>query len=292
MLPVLFTFALFAIHGLTTPVNPIKPSGAPKGDGPNDDAPCGTYAACGPPGLHYWNTLQTTLTQANPVDRTDGLAIFKQYYAVQFSRIPYFAGPIIQAEFVSHGFDPKLLDPWETLSRVKPGGAPDPFAAAYHHGFDTKNGLIVAYSNDRNLDTHKKLEYGEILYQTWKVIQARQQGGPLPDLKTIVRQGVTTHETLTVLFTMYRAARLPLGQNTWYKWTETDQPSFFWALLGTDNVHGVLQLLNDHAAEIGKKEITEVWTRWNQPANPDIWIEIRPATWINHLVMTDPGAES
>ncbi|KAL8664441.1 MAG: hypothetical protein Q9202_002991 [Teloschistes flavicans] len=287
MLPLLFTFVLFAVNGLTSPVGSAKPSGAPKGDGPNDDAPCTTYAACGPPGLHHWNTLQTTLSQANPVDRTDGLAIFQQYYAAQYSRIPYFAGPNIQPDLRAHGFDPSVFDPWETICRLTPGGGLDPFAAAYHHGFDTKNGLIVAYSNDRNLDTQKKLGYGEILYQTWKAIQAKQQGGPISDLKTIVRQGVTTPETLTVLQTMYTARRLPTDQNTWYGWTETDQRDFFWALLGTDNVHGVLELLTDHAAEMGKKEITEIWTRWSQPLNPDIWIEIRPATWINDLVAPD-----
>ncbi|KAL8690072.1 MAG: hypothetical protein Q9218_004400 [Villophora microphyllina] len=290
MLRIVLSIALLTVVCLTTPVNPATPArstAAPKGDGPNDDAPCKTYADCGPIGLRHWNTLQATIMQENPQDGRDGDYLFPSWYAVQLSRIPYFAGPILQMDLRGHGFDPKLLDPWETTARVKLYGAPDPYAAAYHHGFDTKNGLIVAYSNDRSLDTQKKLNYGEILYHTWKTLQTRQKGSPISTLKTIIRQGVTTPETLNVLHTLYTGRQLPMDQQMWYQWTELDQEYYFWALLGTDNVLGVLELLNGHANEIGKKEITEIWTRWARPANPDIWIEVREATWMRDVVLTE-----
>lgn len=254
-----------------------------QGDGPSDDAPCKSYASCGPLGLHNWNILQTTLLQPNPQDRTDGPAKFQMYYAVQLSRVPYFAGPLLQRDLVDHGFDPTLLTSWETIARTGPNGAPDPFAAAYHNGFDTKNGLLIAYSNNRAMDTQKRLPWSELMYNTYKAISTQQKGGPISNLKTIIRQGVTTPGTVAVLRAMYNGRQLPTDQQTWYQWTEDDQRDFFFALLGTDNVSGVLMLLNYHAAELGKKEITEIWTRWSQPANPDIWIEIRPATWMNDV---------
>ncbi|KAL8731699.1 MAG: hypothetical protein Q9181_004220 [Wetmoreana brouardii] len=258
------------------------------GDGPSDDAACQTYASCGPPGLRIWNTMQTTLMQQNPVDRTDGLARFQNYYGVQLSRVPYLAGFAIRGDLVGHGFDPKLLDSWETVSRARPRAAPDPWAAAYNNGFDTKNGLLVAYSNNRTRDSVpalNQLPWSELMYQTWKVIQTQQKGGPISNLRTVVRQGVTTPGTLEVLKTMYKSRQLTTdqGDQKWYQWTEANQREFFFALLGTDNVKGVLWLLNDHAAEIGKKEITEIWTRWTEPANPDIWIEIAPADWLNFM---------
>lgn len=40
--------------------------------------------------------------------------------------------------------------------------------------------------------------------------------------------------------------------------------------MGTDNVKGVVFLLNDHSVEMGRKIITEVWTRWDTDF-PDIW---------------------
>lgn len=36
----------------------------------------------------------------------------------------------------------------------------------------------------------------------------------------------------------------------------------FCALFGTDNVKGRVWLLNDYAVEMGRKTISEIWTRW------------------------------
>lgn len=49
---------------------------------------------------------------------------------------------------------------------------------------------------------------------------------------------------------------------------------FFYAFLGTDNVKGTVYLLNDHPVALGKKIITEIWTR----ATPhfDMWINLGP----------------
>ncbi|KAL8948198.1 MAG: hypothetical protein Q9222_005589 [Ikaeria aurantiellina] len=270
MVRFLFYSTLFAITHSAFAAN-----GPPQGDAQSDDDFCPSYARCGSNGLKYWNMLQTTIGQVAPVDRTDGLPIFTSHYGVQPAKQATDM-KTIQQDLIVHGFDPILLSGWETISKDPQTGAWDLPHAPYDNDFDTKNGLLVANGNYRNWDSQKKLPWSEIIYQTWQVAQAHQdEGGPISNLKTIVRKHVVNDGTLDVLETLYRTRQLSMGQRdtTWYKWTEEDQPYFFYALLGTDNVKGVVWLLNDHASEIGKKEITEIWTRWPEEV-PDIWIEV------------------
>ncbi|KAL8708109.1 MAG: hypothetical protein Q9220_006963 [cf. Caloplaca sp. 1 TL-2023] len=248
----------------------------PQRDAQSDDDVCSTYAQCGTDGLKYWNMLQTTIAQAAPIDRADGLPIFTKFYAAQPTKQPDDM-QTIQQDLINHGFDSNLLSGWETVSKDPRTGASDPPPAAYDNDFDTKNGLLVANGNYRNWDSQKQLPWSEIIYQTWQVAQAHQEGGgPISNLKTIARKNVVNEGTLDVLESLYQTLRMSMGQGdtTWYKWTEEDQPYFFYALLGTDNIKGIIWLLNDHASAIGRKEITEIWTRWPGEV-PDMWIEIR-----------------
>ncbi|KAL8962402.1 MAG: hypothetical protein Q9183_005162 [Haloplaca sp. 2 TL-2023] len=145
------------------------------------------------------------------------------------------------------------------------------------NGFDTRSGLILCYANSRTLDSQKKLPFSELLYQTWKTIQRHQRGGPLSTLRTIVRQGVTLPATLDVIAEIYQRFRLPPDTMTWYPWTEAETREAFYALLGTDSLVGVVILLRFHVMEVGRKEVTTIWTRRAEGANLDIWIEIWPA---------------
>ncbi|KAL8637113.1 MAG: hypothetical protein Q9228_005579 [Teloschistes exilis] len=250
---------------------------ANQGDRQSDDDVCHSYSACGPPGLKYWNILHTTLQQPSPADRSDGAAIFSVNYDVTFPE-DVFSTSSIAPDLVKHGFDLKLLINWATTSKDPKTGLSNSRWPAYVNDFDTKNGLIIAQSNYREFDRCKSLPWSEIIYYTWQVVQSRQQGFPISNLRTIIRKEVVNPGTQTVLQALYDSRRMKTraGDNTWYKWTEADQMYSFYALLGTDNVKGVVWLLNDHAAAIGKKEITEIWTRWGAQ-NPDLWIEIRPA---------------
>ena len=246
------------------------------GDRQDDDTFCQSYNDCGQTGLGYWNTLQTTLMQTSPVDRTDGLAKFLPAYIVQPSQLIY-SNENIQQDLTTHGFNAKEIQAWETIS-IDPETHQAEEYGAYDNSFDTKNGLIIANANYRSLDSQKTLPWSEIIYQTWKKIQAQTPGRSISNLRTVVRRQVVNTGTVNVLAALYKARGLSpkAGDSTWYKWTEADSPYFFFALVGTDNVKGVIWLLNDHAAEIGKKEITEIWTRWPN-LSPDIWIIIDAA---------------
>ncbi|KAL8896318.1 MAG: hypothetical protein Q9207_007764 [Kuettlingeria erythrocarpa] len=219
--------------------------------------------------------LQVTLMSRSPVDRTDGKERFRAGYVVKQSGSP----PILdtlEKDLVAHGFDPNTLGAFEVFSINPHDNLPDD-DSAYDNYFDTVHGIIVANMNFNALDTRRDLNWSEIMYQTWQRVndEYTKARGPISNLRAVVQKTVTNLGTRTVLKTMYDTLRLPINQGdpNWYSWTETKAPQFFMALLGTDNVKGTIWLLNDHAAEIGKKEITTIWTRWTNKF-PEIWIEI------------------
>ncbi|KAI4134871.1 MAG: hypothetical protein LQ341_005954 [Variospora aurantia] len=253
------------------------------GDNQNYDEFCSSYNDCGRTGEKLWNTLQRTLGKRYLIDRNDGIT-FQRYYGVEPSEEPFDVGRILW-DLLAHKFDVKLLTGWETLSKSQTTGELDRPMGAYDNDFDTRNGLIVANSNDRRWDSQKQLPWSELMYQTWQVVSAKQGGGPIANLRTVVRKQVNNLGTQAVLRYLYWLRRLSVNQGdpNWYTWSETEYPPFFLALIGTDNVKGVVWLLVDHAKEIGKKEISEIRTRWTEQ-DPDIWIEIRPAAeWPKYL---------
>ncbi|KAL9626258.1 MAG: hypothetical protein Q9204_007449 [Flavoplaca sp. TL-2023a] len=264
----------------------------------DDDLYCLSYAGCGPDGLKYWNTLHTTLSQANPVENfPNGKPIFDQYYGVAPSESP---NPIkrIRQDLIDHGFDLSLLTGWSTMSKnQQTGGLETDPVPAYDNDFDTRNGLLVASANYREWDSQRQLPWSELMFQTWPIVQAAQGGGPISNLKVVIRKEVENQGTQEVLKAMYRNRRGPDGQvltmnkgdPTWYQWTEEQHAFFFHALIGTDNVKGVVWLLNDHPNAMGKKEIKDIWTRWTE-RDPDIWINLQPAEWHNYLIPTLPDS--
>ncbi|KAL8711952.1 MAG: hypothetical protein Q9220_003648 [cf. Caloplaca sp. 1 TL-2023] len=234
---------------------------------------------------------------ANPVDRTDGPQKFQQFYAVKESDI---SSDIlrkqmsrIKQDVINHGFDPNLLTGWDTVSKNPQTGKLDDQSPAYENDFDTRNGLLVASSNFREWDTQRQLPWSELMFQTWQVVQADQQGQPISNLRAVVRKEVEGPGAQAVLKSLYSARGLTMnkGDATWYQWSEEHQPYFFYALLGIDNVKGVIWLLNDHPNALGKKEITDIWTRWEK-RDPDIWINLGPAEWLKYLNPTGSSSHA
>lgn len=260
------------------------------GDKQSDDGYCSFYADCSTDGLKYWNILHTTLSQPNPVENfPNGRAIFDQYYGAAPSEQP---NPMkrIRQDLVNHGFDISLLTGWSTMSKNQQTGVleTDPMPA-YDNDFDTRNGLLVASANFREWDSQRQLPWSELMFQTWPIVQAAQGGGPISTLKVVVRKEVENQGTQEVLRTMYTARGLTMNQGDpkWYPCNEDQHRYFFHALMGTDNVKGVVWLLNDHPNAMGKKEITDMWTRWTE-RDPDIWINLGPADWHKYLIPTLP----
>ncbi|KAL8959783.1 MAG: hypothetical protein Q9183_005576 [Haloplaca sp. 2 TL-2023] len=281
-------------------------------DAQDDDEFCREYATCRANGQRYWLALRNKLVEKSPMDRTDimpdGSTRFDTYYGIRRAIKP-FRPDKIGHELRYNGFDTKFILSWESVPRLSAHGPLDPHhgtgaSAAYQNGFDTKNGLIVAYNNYRDADRQKQLPWSEIMYGSWKAIQAQaqqfgQRNGPISGLRVVVRMGIANPGTYGILLRIYTMRRIPVQERKWVKWTLEEQPSAFLALLGTDNVKGVIWLLSDHAAEIGKKTITAIRTRFGEyPSSvaPDIWIEIGPPKSVSqlrlglsHTLLSRPG---
>lgn len=251
------------------------------GNGQENDDQCFTYQTCGEKGLALWNLLHSNLSSAHPYIRKDESATFTTYYDAKLESY-WFIDPDLEQDFRNNRLDSEHLDVWSVMSKDPVTGVvskDDP----YTNVFDTNQGIIVAEGNWRYLDVYKKLEWSELMYQTWQLAKEKADhqhqldkshppGKPISSISSVVQHIVANHGTKDILKVAYNACKYSInaGDITWYKWTETDNRYYFYALLATDNVKGTLWLLNDHSVEIGKKEITEIWTRWTT-MNPDIW---------------------
>ncbi|KAL8768882.1 MAG: hypothetical protein Q9194_005585 [Teloschistes cf. exilis] len=263
----------------------LRAAAAPQsGNEQDNDNACSNYETCSSKGLAYWNELSTTLANHTAVDRSEGLELFKTYYGPEFDQ----SVPIWESMIQS--FENRQMDPdnglytWEVNSR-DPINASRDREMAYYNIFGPHAGVLVAENNWRASDRQKKLPWSEIIYQTWQVASAHADtlaaddpvyppGGPISNLRSVVRHSVVNDGTRAVITAAYKANGWTVGQDgaeQWREWTEVNTPSFFYGLLGTDNVKGVLWLLKDHAVEMGRKEITTVWTRWYEGNTPDIW---------------------
>ncbi|KAL8866785.1 MAG: hypothetical protein Q9174_006085, partial [Haloplaca sp. 1 TL-2023] len=162
---------------------------------------------------------------------------------------------------------------------------------AYKNYIDTFEGAIVAVENFREYDEQKQLPWSELMYVDWgqvrefadertQIFPDHDGGGPISNLKSVVQAKCTNDQTRAVIQEIWKLQGLEYntGDTTWYKYVLEDplEPlaaEWFYSLVGTDNVKGTAWLLNDHAAEIGKKVITEIWVRWTW-VDPDIWINV------------------
>ncbi|KAL8861137.1 MAG: hypothetical protein Q9178_002353 [Gyalolechia marmorata] len=274
------------IKAIPAPPLPILPTtlttpGDHEGNAQDFDDVCPDYRTCSERGWGYWNKLAETLLNPNSRDRTDGFEKFQQYYTATMEYTES-ADVDIAPLLRSRGIDPDYLDVWLTLDKPK---TPDTShrKQPYQNAFNTRDGIIFAQVNYREDDDAKALEWSELMYQTWQVASAwadheaihgakpHPKGGHISNLKAIVRSVVINHQTMEILRIMYLVnGYSPESDAGWRQWTEAGQPALWVALMGTDNVKGAVYLLNDHSQEMGKKIITDVWTRWDGVAL-DIW---------------------
>ena len=145
----------------------------------------------------------------------------------------------------------------------------------YLNIFDTKNGILIADANFREDDSQRKLNWSELMYQTWALANITEDGGgPISNLRSIVRSEVVNKGTKAVFELAYGNNRLEKGEDgpeDWREWNEASHGSFFLNMLATDNVKGVVWLLTDHAAEMGRKEITSIYSRWTRGNSLNLW---------------------
>ena len=244
-------------------------------NGQFDSNACPDYATCSANGDDYLSELQLTFLDPNNVDRNDGGPIFRRDYKAELFPLTQ-QGASISADLSAKGIN--LLDMLliSTSSRTNP----NPWLE-YFNIFDTNNGVIIGISNWWSHDYMHTLSWSELVYQTWKETSEQQSkgaatlfagiwqpGGPISNLKYIIHPQLSELGTLAVLTTMYEKAKDTELQNSvpgtvWrYWWALGGTVNWFVALLGTDAIKGTVWLLNDHAIEIGGKEIIEIRTRW------------------------------
>ncbi|KAL8995589.1 MAG: hypothetical protein Q9169_004700 [Polycauliona sp. 2 TL-2023] len=126
----------------------------------------------------------------------------------------------------------------------------------YLNDSDTKNGILIADANFSGDDTQRKLNWSELMYQTWALANVtRDGGGPISNLRSVVQREIVYDGTKAAFKLVCEVNFLRPGGDgdaDWREWTEVSQASFFYNMLATDDVQGVVYLSKDLAAEMGK----------------------------------------
>ncbi|KAI4125345.1 MAG: hypothetical protein LQ338_004304 [Usnochroma carphineum] len=292
------------LSSFLTQAIPVQHIDDNNGNGELDDDACKDYKTCDSRGYRYWNWLQGNISMPNPVDRTDGKPIYDRFYISDTVYIDSADGVSIRQDLLNHGLpnlDDKAYIKWYTSS-THPDTGEETEKPAYVNIINTHDGVLIALDNFREDDEAKQLPWSEIMYQIWQQSKAEDDkrsstsgtppGGSLSTLQYSIQKTVVNAQTMAVMELAYTKMGYSFrdGDTTWQKWTEQDTPNWFFALLGTDNCKGTLFLLNQHLVEAGKKEITEIWTRWDV-VYPDIWYVIQPekATTDDHRWLICPN---
>ncbi|KAL8707677.1 MAG: hypothetical protein Q9220_007339 [cf. Caloplaca sp. 1 TL-2023] len=280
-------FCLFPILSFVQAIIPIptrtvsvSAAEATEGNLQIEDDVCPDYKTCSSKGIALWRSLQDKISQAQPVDRTEGAALFSTYYGTEFVTKGELALNV-RKDLADHGFDYDNMYAFVSFSKDPETGEENP-ENAYRNIFGTASGVLIADENFRDVDEQKKLTWSEIIYQSWDVASRYAEGlksyrpeepggGPISNLRTVVQHKVTNAKTKAVLQTIFDTEKWEYNtlDPTWYQFTLANDPNWFYAILGTDNVKGTAFLLTDHAAEIGKKTITDIWVRW-RIVDPDV----------------------
>ena len=149
---------------------------------------------------------------------------------------------------------------WPYTSRLikNIGLAYDPSAfvrpTAYCNIYSPHNGLIAAYSTERNPD--EPLHWSDVTFALWAAI-VPLVGGGIENLRYIARSWVTNDVTLSII----DAALLhPVRAKTFAANEEA-----FLALLGTPNGVGVAYLLMQHKKALGLKTLSRVTAGYDDP---------------------------
>ncbi|KAL8645979.1 MAG: hypothetical protein Q9226_007058 [Calogaya cf. arnoldii] len=276
---------------LTSPFALLGISSPGEGNAQEDVGICSDYGSCSVKGLELWGTLHATLNDPNAKDK-DLTAVFEKNYEVMYHE-RYQPQRALLTTLIDHNLDITHLDVVLSVSVDPVTGSPRMKTYwPYENAFDTKAGVLIAISNFREHDhADEPLPWSEIMYQTWQSAYQLAEddkvddpdakgGGPISDLKHVIQHIVVNAQTQKVVQTAYQALKYTtrkIDPDPWKKFTENSTPLWFCALLATDNVKGTVFLLNDHSVEMGRKTISEIWTRWDEQ-NADIWYVICTST--------------
>ncbi|KAI4256714.1 MAG: hypothetical protein L6R42_006053 [Xanthoria sp. 1 TBL-2021] len=247
------------------PVPLPTPTGIPSSSdfGPEDF--CSEYADCAQSGKEYLDKLKTVLQNPSPTDNwPDGSQLFDKYYdlaiidrytagndVAQESSQPRISPPSIQTKYAMASIlskhrvaNTQIPTPTKHLSKnlFKYGRR--------HHHCDIQLPIPRPERRTPLVRNPRTKTY-------LRLLQTRAER--ILNLKAEVRYNVLNGYTLNVILMSYEARDLPDVDNpVWVKWTEKEQQFLWRGVGGTDNVRGVVWLLNDH---VGGKMVREIWTR-------------------------------
>ncbi|KAL8998258.1 MAG: hypothetical protein Q9169_002662 [Polycauliona sp. 2 TL-2023] len=232
--------------------------------------------------------MSAQITDPRSVDRADTTTQFQTYYDPDYAGKYRIAqdDPEIEQAMLDRDMDIADMGIW-AVNAFDPVRQYRSILLAYYNAFNTRAGIIVAKANYRSNDRTAKvnqLQWSEIVYQTWKEAAAQEAEeqkphGPISNLRAVIRSNVVNSGTQKVMTAAYKSNNWEPEKDTdWRTWTKVSAPSFFYGLLGTTNIKGVIWLLRDHAVEIGRKDISAIYTLWLEE-NLNIWIEIIPSVW-------------
>ena len=240
-------------------------------------------------GTAYWNRLQENLQSANAApDVSDKAKHFKEYYEA--------AGPAwyklstrLADRLIVEGYGSNdLYQTWSVCSRQYIDGPPfTGLGWPYIMTLNPSEGVVIVQQAFKAKDMQKKLFHSDILYQTFaqtvstnnQIREGAAAAKPfdVKDLSVIIHNHVINDATQDVVLHAYQKflnihSTDAWEDDNWRRWTpDGPEREAFLALCGTDNVKGVVNMLNDYRVELGRKTIKDIWTM----STPLMDIEIR-----------------
>ena len=244
---------------------------------------CPNYSECSQNGIQSWKDLGTVIRNEAQQDSLD-----PQLYTTFYRDYQVF--PANPHQGFNQGMKTTLTEHHIDFAHLSLWGVRTPPSVQwpYANVIDTRNGAIISVANRPNLDPKKTLKWSEIVYQSWRFVQDTElmasqiypgilpPGASISNLQHSVAIEVTEPGTLEVMTNIYNNIKV-LGHvgdcpNIWRRFTveDPDTRNWFYGLVGTYVVQGTMDLLKEHAVQIGRKQITAINTKWCGEF-PDIW---------------------
>lgn len=180
---------------------------------------------------------------------------------------------------------------WTIWSLSQEGIADD--KPCYEFSINPHDGVIISHYSDITKDSHKRLPWSEIVWQTYQthLKMVSPDGVVTTPLQYIIIHQIDNEGTIKLMDEIAVQQGETIGEEIeWYTWDEKEP--FFISLMGTDPVQQVARMMIDHNIALGRRTISEIWTHGlssSAKRERDIWVKIDayvppPPTDPGHLV--------
>ncbi|KAL8977381.1 MAG: hypothetical protein Q9205_006803 [Flavoplaca limonia] len=258
---------------------------------------CFIYSACGLYGVALKEQLTKTLTAAAATDDVaydaEHERIFQKHYMGSVSS----NGPGSTAIYLQDDMRNNDLSGlkeywrWTIWSLSQEGIADD--KPCYEFSINPHDGVIISHYSDVTKDSHKRLPWSEIVWQTYRthLKMVFPDGVATTQLQYVIIHKIDNEGTIKLMDEIAVQQGETIGEEIeWYTWDEKEP--FFIALMGTDPVQQVARMMIDHNVALGRRTISEIWTHGlsrSAKRERDIWVKIDayvppPPTDPGHLV--------